>query len=314
MIGTTQDYYSILQLSPDATLTDIKTAFRRLAREYHPDVNPNDIQKKEQFQQISEAYEVLSDEEKRHCYYLETYVKKHNHKYSKNYIKALYTQPPFTSHRRAAKLYNQGLKKLQHQQYTRAIDKYTQAIDIDPEFIAAYLKRCEAYNQLGNYQGILEDCYQIITINPAIIKAIYYQGRARYRLGFTQGAINSYSEVIRQNSHHAQAYYYRAIAYQDTQNVTSAIKDFKVAKNLFKAEENEQACLLIKQHLSSLGSPSSGLENVFEGCVRVLENSLKTTSTFPKVARKIKFLGVEEGLLSIFKKSKLIANLSKSNI
>ena len=60
-------------------------------------------------------------------------------------------------------------------------------------------------------------------------------------MGLTQGAINSYSEVIRQNSHHAQAYYYRAIAYQDTQNLTSAIKDFKVAENLFKAEGNEKA-------------------------------------------------------------------------
>lgn len=315
MIATNQDYYSILQLSPDATLNDIKIAFRRLAREYHPDLNPNDTETKEQFQYISEAYEVLSDPEKRHRYYLEHYVIKYNEKQDRNYIKALYNHPPFTSNRRAEKLYNQGLKKIQHQQYTKAIDKYTQAIEIDPEFIAAYLKRCEAYNQLGNYHGILEDCYQIITINPAIIKAFYYQGRARYRLGFTQGAINSYSEVIRQNSHHAQSYYYRGIAYQNLQDIDSAIKDFKVAGNLFKAEGNEEACLMIKQHLSSLNSSNSRLENLFEGCVQIVQNSLKTTGNLGKAAQKIKFLQSEEGLLSIFKKkSKLIINLSKSNI
>ncbi len=283
MMGTTEDYYSILQLSSDATLQDIKAAYRRLAREYHPDMNPDDNIKQEQFQHISEAYEVLSDPEKRHRYYLEHYVIKSEHQHNRSYIKALYNNPPFTSDRRAEKLYNQGFKKFQRQQYTKAIDNYTKAIAIDPEFIAAYLKRCEAYNQLGNYQGILEDCYQIITINPSIVKALYYQGRARYRLGFTQGAINSYSEVIRQDSHHAQAYYYRAVAYLDIHNTESAIQDFKFARDLFKAQGNEEAFLLIKQHLSTLTPSKSPLNNLAEGCFQVLQNSFKSNTNLLKV-------------------------------
>ncbi|MDJ0680336.1 MAG: DnaJ domain-containing protein [Xenococcaceae cyanobacterium MO_167.B52] len=283
MMEKTEDYYSILELSQDATLKDIKAAYRRLAREYHPDVNPDDSIKQEKFQQISQAYEVLSDPEKCHRYYLEYYVIKSEQQHKRSYIKSLYNNPPFTSNRRAEKLYNQGLKKFQRQQYTKAIDNYTKAIAMDPEFIAAYLKRCEAYNQLGNYQGVLEDCYQIITINPAIVKALYYQGRARYRLGFIQGAINSYSEVIRQDSHHAQSYYYRAIAYLDLENTESAIQDFKTAQDLFKAQGNEEACLLIKQHLSTLTPSKYPLNHLVTGCFEVLQNSFKNTTNLLKV-------------------------------
>ncbi len=63
-----KDYYKILGVSPDATEKDIKKAFRRLARKYHPDVNPNDPKAEERFKEINEAYEVLSDPEKRKKY------------------------------------------------------------------------------------------------------------------------------------------------------------------------------------------------------------------------------------------------------
>ncbi|HQQ94969.1 MAG TPA: J domain-containing protein [Bacteroidia bacterium] len=62
------DYYSILGLSKNAGPEDIKKAYRKLARKYHPDVNPNDAQAKKKFQQINEANEVLSDPEKRKKY------------------------------------------------------------------------------------------------------------------------------------------------------------------------------------------------------------------------------------------------------
>ncbi len=63
-----KDYYKILGVSPNATEKEIKSAFRRLARKYHPDVNPNDPQAEERFKEINEAYEVLSDPEKRKKY------------------------------------------------------------------------------------------------------------------------------------------------------------------------------------------------------------------------------------------------------
>jgi curved DNA-binding protein len=63
-----KDYCETLGVSRDADEKEIRRAFRRLARQYHPDVNPNDPQATERFQEINEAYEVLSDPEKRAKY------------------------------------------------------------------------------------------------------------------------------------------------------------------------------------------------------------------------------------------------------
>ena len=62
------DYYKILEINKSATPKDIKNAYRRLARKYHPDLNPNDKDAKNNFQKINEANEVLSEPEKRKKY------------------------------------------------------------------------------------------------------------------------------------------------------------------------------------------------------------------------------------------------------
>jgi molecular chaperone DnaJ len=63
-----KDYYSILQLDPSATLTEIKQAYRKLAMTWHPDKNPNDPHAKAQFHQIKEAYEILTNPVKKDFY------------------------------------------------------------------------------------------------------------------------------------------------------------------------------------------------------------------------------------------------------
>lgn len=62
------DYYKILELDKTATQAEIKKAYRKLARKFHPDVNPNDKTAQEKFQRINEANEVLGDPEKRKKY------------------------------------------------------------------------------------------------------------------------------------------------------------------------------------------------------------------------------------------------------
>ena len=63
-----KDYYSILGVKRDASEREIKQAYRRQARKYHPDVNPGDKSAEARFKQINEAYEVLSDKENRRKY------------------------------------------------------------------------------------------------------------------------------------------------------------------------------------------------------------------------------------------------------
>ncbi len=280
MLEQSQDYYSILQISPDATLQDIKRAFRTLARKYHPDLNQNDSETTDKFRQISQAYEVLSDEQKRHRYYLETYVPQYNHKESKRYKALGDNQSLSSSNRRSQKFYEQGLKKFQQQKYQKAIAKYTQAINLDSQFLDAYLKRCQAYCKLGNYEAILDDCYQIIQLNPFIPTAFYYQGRARYSLGYIQGAIESYSQVIRQNPRYAQAYYYRALIYQQQRQIGYAIKDFQMAKSLFMAEGNQNAYLMIQENLNNLIKSNPQPDPLPKKYFKALQNSFKTATSW----------------------------------
>jgi len=63
-----QDYYDLLGVAKKANAKDIRTAFRKLARKYHPDLNPGDKSSEEKFKQLQEAYDVLSDTKKRQMY------------------------------------------------------------------------------------------------------------------------------------------------------------------------------------------------------------------------------------------------------
>src|SRR5271167_3586521 len=63
-----QDYYELLGVDRKASSKDIRTAFRKLARKYHPDLNPGDKASEEKFKQLQEAYDILSDSKKRQMY------------------------------------------------------------------------------------------------------------------------------------------------------------------------------------------------------------------------------------------------------
>ena len=63
-----RDYYEVLGVSKTATDDELKKAFRKLAKQYHPDLHPGDKECEEKFKEVNEAYEVLSDKDKRAKY------------------------------------------------------------------------------------------------------------------------------------------------------------------------------------------------------------------------------------------------------
>lgn len=221
------DYYAILQVSTHATLKEIKTAFRRLARRYHPDLNPNDPKAAIKFQEIYEAYAVLGDSLTRSRY---------DQKRQENKPPTTAASPSFS----AQDYYVQGIKQALLGHYLEAIKQYTQAISLDPRFLAAYLKRAEAYFKVRKDQQVLEDCYQALLLDKNCFDAYYYQGRVRKRLGYLSSSIEAYTQAIRLNPQSAFAHYHRGLAYQELKQKKPAIEDFKRATKQFREQGDKE--------------------------------------------------------------------------
>jgi tetratricopeptide (TPR) repeat protein len=250
-----RNYYKILEITRNATTEEIKEAYRRLAREYHPDLHPGNPAAEERFKEICEAYEVLSDSVQR----------------------TQYDQNLDPGRKEGQKLgkspqdyYVRAVSKALDKDYQGAIADYTKAIELNPDFVEAYIKRGETRYKMGDARGALQDCNQALRINPKLSQAYYYQGRARYRLGYTQAAIEAYTQAIAHEPDFAQAYYHRGLASNDLKELTRAAEDLQKAAQLFSDEGDRTGYRLAWDTLRAIAGTS----------VKVKTSSKKNPVTF----------------------------------
>jgi tetratricopeptide (TPR) repeat protein len=232
------DYYKILGVSRKATPEEIKEAYRRLARQYHPDLHPGNPMAEERFKTICEAYEVLSDSVQR----------------------IQYDQGFFDLTRREPKkqgmspqdFYVRAVAKALEKDYQGAVEDYTQALERNPSFVEAYMKRGVARFKLGDDRGTLQDCAEALRIYPELAQAYYYQGRSRYRLGYTQAAIEAYTQAIGSEPDYAQAYYHRGLANNDLKETALAVEDLQTAAVLFSEQGDRTGYQLAQGTLKTI--------------------------------------------------------------
>jgi tetratricopeptide (TPR) repeat protein len=137
-----------------------------------------------------------------------------------NYTQAIRLNPNF-----AYAYINRGLCRFQLKDFQRAIADYTQTIRLNPNFAYAYLDRGDARLQLKDFQGAIADYTQTIRLNPNFAYAYINRGLCRIQLKDFQGAIADYTQAIRLHPNLAYAYTRRGEAYYWLANYQQALAD-----------------------------------------------------------------------------------------
>ncbi|MHC5825545.1 MAG: tetratricopeptide repeat protein, partial [Nostoc sp.] len=105
----------------------------------------------------------------------------------------------------------------------------------------AYKKRGNARSDLGDFEGAIEDYTQAIKINPNYVDVYYNRGNARSDLGDFEGAIEDYTQAIKINSNYADAYYNRGNIRLEIADKQGAIEDFQKAADIYRQEGKLEA-------------------------------------------------------------------------
>ncbi|MGB3614751.1 MAG: DnaJ domain-containing protein, partial [Elainellaceae cyanobacterium] len=218
----TQTYYDILGVSPNANLSEIKRAYRRLARQYHPDVNPDD-DAAGMFQRLTDMYQVLLDPVERRRY----------DQLISGSEAVLIEDAVDDAEDTALELYRRGLSRAQRGHYRDAIVIYSQALSLNPEYVDAYAQRGFAYYSLKNYPAALADYSAALRINLHLAPVHFYRGLTRFDLGDTNAAIRDFTSALELDPGYAKAYYQRGLAYTDLGDRRAAAVDLRQAADSF---------------------------------------------------------------------------------
>ncbi|NEP84120.1 MAG: DnaJ domain-containing protein [Okeania sp. SIO3B3] len=208
------NYYEVLGVSKNASTEQIKKAYHSLARQYHPDVNPGDINAAEKFKEINSIYEILSDPLKRSQY--------------------------DKTAGEAKELYKQGVAKSQLGDYQGAIADYTKALEINSNWAEVLYHRGFASYKLQDYRSADIDYTKALFLDPYLVEVYYYRGLCRMKLRYIQAGMEDYSKALEINPNFAHVYYQRGLVYLELQEHRPAIIDFRKAAQLF-ADQGDKA-------------------------------------------------------------------------
>ena len=226
------NYYETLGVSPTATLEDIRKAYYRLARQYHPDVNPEE-QAGETFKEITRIYKILSDRIRRREYDRELAKESPKESPKEPESPQSNTNSP---EEQAWEFYQAGLKKIQKLNYQGAIADYTQALELNPQLVEAYYQRGFARSQVNNNREAFADYTTALAQNPQLPEIYYYRGLTRFKLGNIPGSLEDFDRALKINPHYGEAFYQRGLVYQEIDDKPAAIENFQQALKEFSRQ------------------------------------------------------------------------------
>jgi tetratricopeptide (TPR) repeat protein len=221
------NHYEILGVTVRATAKEIKDAYRALARQYHPDLNPQNSESVDNFRRINEAYRVLADTEQRSHYDYMNFEPDNNNSKNTN------SSNSKSANQDAEIYYSQGLMKSQIRNYAEAIKDYSRAIAINQNYADAYNKRGLCYYKLYEPSEAIKDFTKALYLDSNIPDAYYNRGMAKFDLGYPQAAVEDYTQALKLKYNYGQAYYGRGVSYSDLNNKRAAIADLQKAAQIF---------------------------------------------------------------------------------
>jgi curved DNA-binding protein CbpA len=227
-----QNYYQIFGVDQGATVAEIKKAYHRLAREYHPDVNPTK-EAAEIFKQITDIYKILIDPIGRREYDRELAKQSPND----IHIEIHEIKIKMTSQvNQALEFYQRGLKKSKKLKYQEAIADYTEAIDLNPQLVEAYYQRGFAQSQVSNNREAFADYTAALKLNANLPEIYYYRGLTRFKLANINGSLEDFNQALALKPDYGEAYYERGLVYQEMKDTKAAIADFNQALKVFERQ------------------------------------------------------------------------------
>ena len=207
----------------------------------------------------------------------------------------------------AQALFARATQKAAARDYDGALDDYSMAIEHDPEFLDAYVKRCQIRFVQGDDLGVLAACTEILKLDDTVAQAYYYQGRARFQLGAAPSAVASYSQAIALDEDYAQAWFHRGRARLELQENKLARMDLQQAAALFEAQGEPDEVHRVQLILENIGRrPFSKLQARSSKNKSLVTDIFMTISQFfwnpsgellPTFARLSKRRAVELGII-----------------